>query len=112
MERIAVPVSVAGHDHHGGVSNAVANSMIGRVFSENSEVVWVVYGAKLLFPNMRVVEEVIPEHVQHRHHTDGRAEKLRPLRDGRAYEQPGIRTSEDRELGCRGSSRLDEPFRC
>src|SRR5208283_2844991 len=38
--------------------------------------------------------------------------ELRTLGQRRADEQSGIRTSKDSEIVCRGSSRLDKPFRC
>src|SRR5229473_2821496 len=60
MERIAVPVRVTGDDHRGGVGYTISNLMVRRVFREGGEVVWIFDGAEFLFPNVRVIEQVIP----------------------------------------------------
>ena len=69
--------------------------MVRRVFRENSEVIWIFDGAEFLFPDLRVIEEVITEHVKHRDHADDSAEQIRPLREGRSHEQAGIGASKD-----------------
>ena len=63
MKRIAVPVRIAGNNHGCGISDAIPNSVIGRVFCENGEVLGIIYGAELPFGDVRAVKEVVAEHV-------------------------------------------------
>ena len=80
VQWIAVPISVTGDDHGGGIGHALPNLMIGRVLREGGEIVRVIHGTEFLFPDVGVVEEVVPQHVQHRNHADHSAEQIRPLR--------------------------------
>ena len=86
MEGIAVPVSVTGDDHRGGIGHALANLMIGRIFYEGCEIVRVVHRAELIFPNMRIVKKVVPQHVQHRNHTKAARNRSGRCVSGGAYE--------------------------
>src|SRR5258708_5162384 len=70
VERVAVSIGIAGDDHRGGIGHALPNLMIWRVLCEGGEIVRVVHSAKLIAPEVRVVEEVVPKHIQHRNHAD------------------------------------------
>ena len=60
--------------------------MVWRVFREGSKIIWIFDGAEFLFPDVRVVEEVITEHVEHRSHANNGSEKFRPLSERCSHE--------------------------
>src|SRR5260370_7606913 len=84
--------------------------MIGRVFRESGEVLRVICRAVLILPDMRVVEEVVAEHIQHRNHADRRAEQIWPLRQSGTYEQTRVGAPKYGEPSGSSSSCVEEPF--
>src|SRR5580658_1904693 len=80
MKRIAVLIGISGDEHGGWIGRPVTNLVVWRVSVERSEVVRVVGCTELAFPDMRVVEEVIPQHVEHRNHTDHGMKEIWALR--------------------------------
>ena len=81
--------------------------MIGRVLRENGEIVGVIYSAKLIFPDVRVVKVVIAKHIQHWNHADNGTEQVRPLRQCSTYEQTRVGTAKYGQFSRSGSSCFD-----
>ena len=52
VERIAVGVGIPGDQHCGGISNTLVDLVIRRVLAKSGEIVWIVRGAKFVFPNV------------------------------------------------------------
>ena len=71
---ITVLVDVTGDDHRGRIGHALPNVVIRRVVCESCKVIRVFRCAEFLFPDVRVVEQVVTQHVQHRNHADHGAE--------------------------------------
>src|SRR5271163_2207652 len=65
VQRVAVPVGVTGDKHRGRIGCALPYLVIGRIFCEGSEIVRVIRGAEFIFPDVRIVEKVVTQHVQH-----------------------------------------------
>ncbi len=74
VQRVAVLVDVAGDEHRGGIGGALPHLVIGRIFCEGGEIVRVIRRAEFIFPDVRIVEKVVTQHVQHRNHAHYRAE--------------------------------------
>src|SRR5262250_1790403 len=111
VQRIAVLVQITRDKHRGGIANAITDVVVRRVTQQRSEVICSLSSPELVFPYVCVIEEVITEHVEHRHHADNCAKQLWPLRHRRTYEQPGIGAAENGEFADLSSPSFKEPFR-
>src|SRR5258707_227792 len=87
VKGIAVSVSVTRNDHRGGVRHSLSHFMIRRVLCEGGEIVRIVHGTEFVFPNVRIVEEVVTKHIQHRNHADHSAEQVWSLCQSCSYDQ-------------------------
>lgn len=87
MEGIAVPVGVTGNDHRGRVGCARENLVIWRIFCQGCEIVGVIGRTEFIYPDMRVVKEVVSKHVEHRGHADHSAKQIRSLGQSSSDEQ-------------------------
>src|SRR5258707_7288776 len=72
--------------------------MIRRVAGKTREVVRILRSAELTRPGMRVVEELIAQHVQKRDHANHRPKKVRPLRQSGSDKQARIGPAKDGQL--------------
>src|SRR5258708_6605005 len=90
-------VAVGAEKEYAWVFRPLRPVVIGRVSKERREIIRVVGGAILVDPRLSAAEEVVADHVEKRHAAERHAKELRPLRDGRADEQPAVRSAECRE---------------
>src|SRR5882672_5412266 len=112
VKRIAVPVGVTRNEHRCRISYALLNSVVWRVFCESSKIFEIVRRSKLVAPDMRIIEEVIAQHVQHRNHAYNGSKEIRPLRHCCSNEKSRIRAAKDGKFSWMSSSGFDEPFGC
>src|SRR6266404_7340732 len=110
MKWIAVFIRITGYEHCGGVGYAQANPVIRGVVCERRKVVRFVCRSEFISPDVRIVKEMITEHVQQRNHAYNCPEKVWPLGQGCSNEQAGIRPSKNGEFVLCGSTALDQPF--
>ena len=87
MEGVAVLVCISRNDHGRGIRLTFPHPVIWGVAKKRREVIRIVGGSELFFPDMGIVEEVIAQHVEHRHHANYGPEEIRPLRHGCSDQQ-------------------------
>ena len=84
VEGIAVLVGIPRYDHGCGISRSFANVVIWGVAEQRDKILGIVSCAKLFLPDVRIIEQVIPQHIEHGDHTDDRTKQVRPLSHGGA----------------------------
>ena len=90
VERIAVVIRIPGDNHCRGIGHALLHIVVWRVPGESGKVIGIVDSAELIFPNVRVIEMVVAQHVQDGDHADHCPEKIRPLRHCRSDQQARV----------------------
>src|ERR1700722_17968768 len=111
MQRVAILVRIAGHDHGGGITRAVSNGMVRGVVSKGREVVEVIDCAEFVLPHPRIIKEMEAQHVCQWNHTEYRAKEVRALGHCNGDQESRVRTSENGQSFGHGSSCRDEPLR-
>src|SRR5216683_2679617 len=111
MERITVLVRISRDNHGRWIGSAIVNPVIGRVLQKRGKVALIVCSSEFFFPDMCMIEQVVPQHIEHRHHANHGAEQVRSLRHGSSYKQTRVRPTEDGEFLRLGAPSFNQPFR-
>src|ERR1035437_806924 len=110
MERIDAGGAGAGEKHHGGVCRTRLYVVVGRVFQQVGELLFLVGGAVFGGPLRALKELLIAQHIEERIAAEYGREQLRVLGDGGAHEEAAIGSPNDGEVPGRGVLVGDEVF--
>src|ERR1700733_3151059 len=110
MQRVTIFVCIPGNDEGGWVSGVVLNLMVRRVTIQHVEVFSTFGSSEFVPPNMRVIEKVIAQHVQHGSDAYHCSKQVGPLGKSDAHQQSGVRTSKNGEFFRCGVSARYKPL--